>query len=66
MVRGGCSVICVNDEAANVPRRIEAEQRYERMCGQPPTIIEASTDGALPRFRDEGRKFGLIFVDAGH
>lgn len=66
MVRGGCSVTCVNDEQANVPRRIEAEQRYERMCGHPPTIIEASTDSALPRLRDEGRKFGLIFVDAGH
>jgi hypothetical protein len=66
MVRGGCSVTCVNNEPANVPRRIEAEQRYERMCGQPPTIIEASTDRALPRLRDEGRKFGLIFVDAGH
>lgn len=66
MVRGGCSVTCVNNEPANVPRRIEAEQRYERMCGQPPTIVEASTDRALPRLRDEGRKFGLIFVDAGH
>ena len=66
MVRGGCSVTCVNNEAANVPRRIEAEQRYERMCGRSPTIIEASTDSALPRLRDEGRKFGLIFVDAGH
>jgi hypothetical protein len=66
MVRGGCSVTCVNNEQANVPRRIEAEQRYERMCGHPPTIIEASTDSALPRLRDEGRKFGLIFVDAGH
>jgi len=66
MVRGGCSVICINNEPPNVPRRIEAEQRYERMCGQPPTIIEASTDRALPRLRDEGRKFGLIFVDAGH
>lgn len=66
MVRGGCSVTCVNNEGANVPRRIEAEQRYERMCGQPPAIIEALTDSALPRLRDEGRKFGLIFVDAGH
>jgi predicted O-methyltransferase YrrM len=66
MVRGGCSVTCVNNEPANVLRRIEAEQRYERMCGQPPAIIEASTDSALPRLRDEGRKFGLIFVDAGH
>lgn len=66
MVRGGCSVICVNNEGPNVPRRIEADQRYERMCGQPPTIVEASTDSALPRMRDEGRKFGLIFVDAGH
>jgi predicted O-methyltransferase YrrM len=66
MLRGGCSVTCVNNEPANVPRRIEAEQRYERMCGQPATIIEASTDSALPRLRDEGRKFGLIFVDAGH
>lgn len=66
MVRGGCSVTCVNNEPANVPRRIEAEQRYERMCGQPPAIIEAATDSALPRLRDEGRKFGLIFVDAGH
>ena len=66
MVRGGCGVTCVNNEAASVPRRIEAEQRYERMCGQPPVIITASTDSALPRLRDEGRKFGLIFVDAGH
>ena len=32
----------------------------------PPTIITASTDSGLPRLRDEGRKFGLIFVDAGH
>jgi predicted O-methyltransferase YrrM len=66
MVRGGCSVTCVNNEPANVPRRVEAEQRYERMCGQPPAIIESATDSALPRLRDEGRKFGLIFVDAGH
>ena len=66
MARGGCSVICVNNEEANVPRRIEAEQRYQRMCGEPPVIIGASTDSALPRLRDEGRKFGLIFVDAGH
>ena len=66
MVRGGCSVTCVSNEAANVPRRIAAEQRYERMCGQLPTIIEAATDSALPRLRDAGRKFGLIFVDAGH
>src|SRR6266850_576248 len=61
MVRGGCSVTCVNNEARNVARRLEAEQRYERMCGRPPTIIEASTDSALPKLRDEGRKFGLIF-----
>jgi predicted O-methyltransferase YrrM len=66
MVRGGCSVTCINNESQNVLRRIEAEQRYERMCGVPPTIIEASTDTALPKLRDEGRKFGLIFVDAGH
>jgi predicted O-methyltransferase YrrM len=66
MVRGGCSVTCVNNEPANVPRRVEAEQRYERMCGQPPAIIESATDSALPRLRGEGRKFGLIFVDAGH
>jgi predicted O-methyltransferase YrrM len=66
MVRGGCSVTCVNNEPVNVPRRVEAVQRYERMSGQPPTIIEASTDSALPRLRDEGRTFGLIFVDAGH
>ena len=66
MVRGGCTVTCVSNEPANVARRIEAEQRYERMCGQPPIIIEASTDSALPRLRDQGRKFGLIFVDAGH
>ncbi len=66
MTRGGCEVTCVNNEASNVPRRTEAEQRYERMCGESPTIIEAATDSALPRLRDEGRKFGLIFVDAGH
>lgn len=66
MVRGGCRVTSINNEAPSVPRRIEAEQRYERMCGQPPTIITAATDSALPRLRDEGRKFGLIFVDAGH
>jgi len=66
MVRGGCTVTCVNNEPANVARRIEAEQRYERMCGQAPIIIEASTDSALPRLRDQGKKFGLIFVDAGH
>ena len=66
MMRGGCRVTCVNNEAPNVPRRIEAEQRYARMCGQPADIIEASTDSALPRLRDERRKFGLIFVDAGH
>src|ERR1700746_1725045 len=65
MVRGGCSVTCINNEAANVPRRIEAEQRYARICGRPPTIIEAATDSALPRLCDERRKFGLIFVDAG-
>src|SRR5437762_2852668 len=66
MARGGCRVTCVNNEKANVPRRIEAEQRYERMCGEPPVIIGASTDSALPKLRDDGRKFGLIFVDAGH
>jgi predicted O-methyltransferase YrrM len=66
MMRGGCRVTCVNNEAPNVPRRIEAEQRYQRMCGQAPAMITAPTDRALPRLRDEGRKFGLIFVDAGH
>lgn len=66
MARGGCRVTCVNNENAAVLRRIEAEQRYQRMCGEPPVIVEASTDSALPRLRDEGRKFGLIFVDAGH
>jgi hypothetical protein len=66
MMGGGCSVTCVNNEAASVARRIEAEERYERLCGQPPVIIEGSTDSALPRLREEGRKFGLIFVDAGH
>src|SRR5689334_20070532 len=54
MARGGCRVTSVNNEAPNVPRRVEAEQRYERMCGQAPTIITASTDSALPRLRDEG------------
>ena len=66
MARGGCAVTGVNNEAPNVARRIEAAQRYERMCGEPPVIITASTDCALPGLRDEGRKFGLIFVDAGH
>lgn len=66
MAQGGCSVTSINNEAAAVPRRTEAEQRYERLCGHPPAIIEAPTDSALPRLRDEGRKFGLIFVDAGH
>lgn len=66
MVRGGCAVTCINNEAPSVPRRVEAEQRYERMCGAPPTIITASTDRALPRLCDEGRRFGLIFIDAGH
>ena len=66
MVRGGCSVISVNNESIDVPRRIEAEERYERICGELPTIIRAPTDSALPRLRDEGKKFGLIFVDAGH
>jgi predicted O-methyltransferase YrrM len=66
MVRGGCNVTCINNEGADVARRIEAEQRYERICGQSPTIIQSPTDSALPRLRDEGKKFGLIFVDAGH
>lgn len=66
MVRGGCAVTSINNEAASVPRRVEAEQRYERMCGAPPAIITAPTDRALPKLRDEGRRFGLIFVDAGH
>jgi hypothetical protein len=66
MVRGGCAVTCVNNEAPSVPRRVEAEQRYARICGAPPTIITASTDRALPKLCDEGRQFGLIFVDAGH
>jgi predicted O-methyltransferase YrrM len=66
IARGGCRVTCINNEPASTPRRIEAEQRYERMCGKSPTVIEASTDSALPRLRDEGRKFGLIFIDAGH
>jgi predicted O-methyltransferase YrrM len=66
MARGGCRVTSINNEAPTVQRRIEAEQRYERMSGQAPTIITASTDSGLPRLRDEGRKFGLIFVDAGH
>jgi hypothetical protein len=66
MVRGGCAVTSINNEAPSVPRRVEAEQRYERMCGVPPTIISASTDRALPKFCDEGRRFGLIFIDAGH
>jgi predicted O-methyltransferase YrrM len=66
MVRGGCAVTCINNEAPSVPRRVEAEQRYERICGAVPTIITASTDRALPKLCDEGRRFGLIFVDAGH
>lgn len=66
MVRGGCAVTCINKEAPSVPRRVEAEQRYERMCRVPPTIITASTDRALPKLCDEGRRFGLIFIDAGH
>jgi predicted O-methyltransferase YrrM len=66
MVRGGCEVTCINNEAPSVPRRIEAEQRFERICGRPPAIVTASTDRALPRLCDEGRKFGLVFVDAGH
>jgi hypothetical protein len=35
--RGGCGVTCINNEAPTVPRRIEAEQRYERICGRRPT-----------------------------
>jgi len=66
MVRGGCAVTCINNEAPSVLRRVEAEQRYERMCGAPPTIITAATDRALPGLCDEGRRFGLIFIDAGH
>jgi predicted O-methyltransferase YrrM len=66
MVRGGCTVTCINNEAPSVPRRVEAELRYQRMCGAPPTIVTASTDRALPKLCDEGRRFGLIFVDAGH
>jgi predicted O-methyltransferase YrrM len=66
MVRGGCAVTCINNEAPSVPRRVEAEQRYERMCSAPPTIITAATDRALPKLCEEGRRFGLIFVDAGH
>jgi predicted O-methyltransferase YrrM len=66
MVRGGCAVTAVNNEAPSVPRRVEAEQRYERMCGVPPRIITASTDRALPKLCDEERRFGLIFIDAGH
>ena len=31
MVRGGCNVISVNNEVTDVPRRIEAEQRFENM-----------------------------------
>lgn len=66
MVRGGCAVTCVNNEDPTVPRRVQAEQRYERMCGEPPTILTARTDSALPRLCDAGQRFGLIFVDAGH
>jgi predicted O-methyltransferase YrrM len=66
MTKGGCNVTSVNNEAVTVPRRIEAGLRYERICGQPPTIMEAPTDSALPKLRDDGRKFGLIFIDAGH
>jgi predicted O-methyltransferase YrrM len=66
MVRGGCVVTCINNEAPNTPRRVEAEQRYNRLCGDPPTIITESTDRALPKLCDERRRFGLIFVDAGH
>jgi predicted O-methyltransferase YrrM len=66
MAMGGCSVTAVNYEAATVPRRVEAEQRYKRMCGRPPVVVEAATDRALPRLLDQGRKFGLIFIDAGH
>ena len=66
MMKGGCKVTCVNYEGADVVRRVEAEQRYERICGEKPKIIGAPTDRALPRLLDDGRKFGLIFVDAGH
>lgn len=66
MAMGGCNVTSINYEPANTPRRVEAEKRYTRVCLREPTIIEAPTDRALSRLRDEGREFGLIFVDAGH
>ena len=66
MVKGGCTVTSINYEAATVQRRVEAELRYERLCGHQPMIIEAATEHALPRLQDERKKFGLIFIDAGH
>lgn len=66
MSLGGCSVTSINYEDVNVPRRVEAEKRYKRICGQEPNIVNAATDRALPRLLDDERSFGLIFVDAGH
>jgi predicted O-methyltransferase YrrM len=66
MTKGGCSVTSINNEDRLKPRRLEADQRFERICGQPPNIIETGTDRALPKLLEEGRKFGLIFIDAGH
>ena len=66
MVKGGCDVICVNYEDESSVRRIEAVNRYSRLCGHSPKIVNASTDRALPRLLDDGQQFGVIFVDAGH
>ena len=64
--QGGCQVTCVNHESRNEPRRVQAENRYRRICGQDAEIVEAGTDRGLPKLLEEGKQFGLIFVDAGH
>jgi len=63
---GGCNVTCINYESPTKLRRLQAEERYERICGHKPIIINLPTDQALPRLHDEGKRFGLIFIDAGH
>ena len=66
MAKGECEVTCVNYELEDFPKRVQAVQRFERVCGRKPKILSAPTDRALPRLCDEGQSFGLIFIDAGH
>lgn len=66
MAKAGCEIVSVNNEAIETPRRIEALERYRKLCGDTPTVLNGNTDQVLPALVRDHQQFGLIFIDAGH